>query len=217
MTRPSRAQSSQSRDLARPLPGDRPPADGPLPPFARRRSRPRSPWVLLAALVALSLAIGVGLAQALEPPAIARAPLAQAPAIAPDPNGTVDPVAEGDRLGRELYLAACATCHVPVPPAVLPDETWRVLIQSPDHYGIAIEPPRDPGRLLIWNYLRDASRGLVEEEREPYRLARSRYFTALHPKVEFAEPVTLRSCATCHPRAERDNYRLLSPEWDDAP
>lgn len=163
-------------------------------------------------VIVLCLALGVGLTQ-VTPGAIAQAP----PEAASDVVGTVDPVPSEFQLGRSLYIEACASCHIAVPPALLPDESWQQVLQEPGHYGVQISPPTDPSRLLIWGYLRQFSRSLTDGELPPFRLAYSRYFKALHPKVEFTEPVSLRGCATCHPQASVFNFRTLSPEWGDAP
>lgn len=132
-------------------------------------------------------------------------------------EGTVDPVPPELELGHQLYLENCATCHVGVPPAVLPQQTWVDLLQEPQHYGVQLQPLVDPGRLLIWQYVQQFSRTLNEDERVPYRLRNSRFFKALHPKVEFDEPIQLRGCVSCHPAAPQFNYRRLSLEWQDAP
>jgi hypothetical protein len=127
---------------------------------------------------------------------------------------TVDPVASEYALGQELYLENCATCHIGIPPAVFPGETWRQLLRTTAHYGVVIPPLVDPSQSLIWNYLRDYSRGLNADETVPYRLGDSRYFKALHPQVEVPRPVQLTGCVSCHPGAEGYDFRRLSPEWE---
>ncbi|MGF1498119.1 MAG: hypothetical protein ACFB8W_15035 [Elainellaceae cyanobacterium] len=131
--------------------------------------------------------------------------------------GTVDAVPAQYQLGQKLYLESCATCHVGVPPEVLPRQTWEVILQDPAHYGVQLPPLVDPPRLLIWQYVQQFSRSLQEEEATPYRIRNSRFFKALHPRVEFSEPVQLGSCTTCHPSASAFNFRQLSPDWQDAP
>jgi hypothetical protein len=132
-------------------------------------------------------------------------------------EGTVDPVPPRFELGQQLYLETCATCHVAVPPAVLPHQTWIALLDDTQHYGVQIPPVLDPSRLIIWQYLEQFSRSLKEEERVPYRIRNSRYFKILHPRVEFTDTVRLSSCVQCHPSAPDFNYRRLAPEWQDAP
>jgi Dihaem cytochrome c len=171
-------------------------------PWLKRRQerRKRSPLILLLLLLFWSVVLGLGLAQATEP------------AI-----GTVDPVPARYQLGQDVYLENCATCHIAIPPAVLPDETWRQILQDAQHYGQVIPPLVDPERFLVWDYLRTFSRPLAEEEATPYRITDSRYFKALHPRVELPQPTQLSSCIACHPGAEQFNFRSLSPEWQDAP
>jgi mono/diheme cytochrome c family protein len=59
--------------------------------------------------------------------------LAQVSAI--EDNGTVDRIPDRYQLGQQLYLENCATCHIGLPPQVLPTETWRRLLQDPNTTG----------------------------------------------------------------------------------
>jgi hypothetical protein len=174
------------------------------PPFAKKmNSRPirrRSPTILFLLLLLWSLTLGWGIAQATEPT-----------------RGTVDRVEPRYELGQELYLENCATCHVGVPPGVMPTETWRQILQDPQHYGIQLPLLVDPPRLLVWDYLRQYSRPEAEGEQIPFRVENSRYFKALHPRVELPQSIRLGSCISCHPGAEQFNFRSLTPEWEDAP
>ncbi|HIK26827.1 MAG: diheme cytochrome c [Oscillatoriaceae bacterium SKW80] len=131
--------------------------------------------------------------------------------------GTVDPVTSSQKLGQELYIENCATCHIALPPAVLPTETWRQLLQDPQHYGIELTMLAEPHRLIVWNYLRTFSRVQRKEEEVPYRVAQSRFFKALHPRVKFSMPVDVKSCVTCHPGAAEYDFRKLIPEWENSP
>ncbi|WP_253188369.1 diheme cytochrome c [Leptolyngbya sp. 'hensonii'] len=148
---------------------------------------------------------------------IAQIQIQPASGSKPDLNGGVDPVAPVYQLGQQLYLETCASCHIAIPPALLPSETWRQLLSDPQHYGRRIELPVDPGRLLIWQYLRDYSRPQIEEEELPYRIRDSRYFKALHPRVKLPRPLNLSTCVTCHPGSGQYNFRSLTPEWENAP
>ncbi len=127
--------------------------------------------------------------------------------------GTVDVVPERYQLGQELYLENCATCHIAVPPAVLPTQTWQRILQDSQHYGVNIKPLVDPSRLIVWQYLQTFSRSQAKEEETPYRLNESRYFKALHPQVKLPRPIELSSCVSCHPSAADYNFRSLTPEW----
>lgn len=131
--------------------------------------------------------------------------------------GTIDPIPDRLQLGAELYLESCASCHVGVPPQTLPLQTWQVMLDDPEHYGVWIPPLVDPARLLIWNYVKHFSRSIREGEQLPYHLSESRYFKALHPRVEFEEDVTLRQCISCHPGVSGYNFRQLTADWDNAP
>jgi hypothetical protein len=184
-----------------------------IPPrkTTRRRSTPAAVGLVLL-LILFTMLMGVGLAQALEPklnPIVQASPTApQTPEI-----GTVDPVSDRDRLGQELYLESCKSCHLAIPPAVLPTQTWQILLQDPQHYGATIDLPKGPERKILWNYLRNLSRPIAnKEERIPYRVADSRYFKALHPKVKFETKAKLTTCISCHPSASDFNFRKLSAE-----
>lgn len=176
----------------------------PRPPY-QRRSR-RSSLLIRCCLLLVGALISLGVAT----PSIGNYSVS---AI-----GTVDVVPPEFRLGQELYLENCATCHIPIPPSVLPRQTWQQILQDSQHYGTQIEPLIDPPRLLVWNYLRNFSRSMsVAEEGIPFRIERSRFFRALHPRVEFTEPISIHNCQTCHPGASNYNFRLLTPEWQDSP
>jgi mono/diheme cytochrome c family protein len=191
-----------------------------LPPKRSRPFRRRSPLILFLLLFLWSIVLGWGLAQATTPPhaaspsIVAQANTAQANSAA---IGTVDPVPQQFQSGQRFYLENCATCHLGLPPAVMPTQTWRDLLQDSQHYGTQITPLQQPALDLVWNYISTYSRPIAKNETVPYRLPRSRYFKALHPKVQFSEPVTLQSCLACHPAARQFDYRSLTPEWENAP
>ncbi|WP_341732250.1 diheme cytochrome C [Microcoleus sp. EPA2] len=142
------------------------------------------------------------------------APLAQVSGI--ENIGTVDRIPDRYELGQQLYLENCATCHIGLPPQVLPTETWRRLLQDPQHYGQTLKLLVDPPRLLVWNYLQTFSRPQQKEEELAYRVASSRYFKALHPKVKMSQPANISSCVTCHPGVSQYNFRKLTAEWENS-
>jgi hypothetical protein len=127
--------------------------------------------------------------------------------------GTVDVVPAQYQLGQQLYLENCSTCHIALPPAVFPTETWKNLLQDSQHYGVQLKPLVDPPRILVWRYLLTFSRSHLKEEQTPYRFKDSRYFKALHPNIKLPRPVQVGSCVSCHPSATDFNFRNLSPEW----
>ncbi|MBF2028808.1 MAG: diheme cytochrome C [Oscillatoriales cyanobacterium C42_A2020_001] len=198
-----------------------------------RRSQPerrRSILVLLLLLLLWSICLGVGLAQATEPRspgtiAQSTVPANNPPASTPanvgttnsDAIGTVDVVPQRFQQGQTLYLENCATCHIGIPPAVMPTQTWRQLIQDSEHYGVTIQPVGVPEVQILWQYLREYSRPLAEGESTPYRIQSSRIFATLHPRVKFTEKVNLNSCVSCHPGAGAYDFRRLTAEWQNAP
>jgi cytochrome c553 len=165
-----------------------------------RNLRRRSPLVLFLLLLLWSIILGWGMAQA------------AAPTI-----GTVDVVPSRYQFGQQTYLATCATCHVGLPPAVMPTQTWADLLQDSQHYGTELTPLKEPYLTAVWKYISTYSRPILRNESIPYRLYQSRYFKALHPKVQIPRTVTVGSCIACHPAASQFDFRSLTPEWQDAP
>jgi cytochrome c553 len=122
------------------------------------------------------------------------------------------------QLAEETYLSRCATCHIALPPAVLATEVWKDIIVDTAHYNAPTWTPlRNPDLALTWRYLSTGSRPLNPGEQKIYRVARSRYFKVLHPRVQFKEPATLGTCVSCHPNATQFNYRDITPEWQNSP
>lgn len=176
--------------------------------------------VLLVLLLLWSLCLGWGLAQATEPklPLLAQTPGANETVSGDAASiGTVDVVPDRLRKGQELYLARCATCHLGIPPAVMPTDTWRDLLQDPEHYGAEIRPFVDPDLRIVWEYMRTFSRPVAAEEEVPYRIYQSNYFKILHPKVKLPTRAGLSTCISCHPGADKYDFRRLSAEWQNAP
>lgn len=189
-----------------------------MPPMSHlpRRRRP-SVWGLLLLLCFWSSLLGWGLTQAHQSAAIDLPPLAQATTVQGERVGTVDVVPANLQFPQELYLEQCGSCHIALPPAVLPSQTWRTLILEQDHYGVTLPPLVNPQLRLTWNYLKTFSRPKQEDEPTPFEIKRSRYFKILHPRVEFSEPIRPGTCISCHPSADQFNFRQLSPEWETAP
>jgi hypothetical protein len=131
-----------------------------------------------------------------------------------DSIGTVDVISAQYQPGQELYLENCASCHIALPPAVFPSQTWKNLLQDSQHYGVQINPLDKFSHLLVSKYLYTFSRVKLPEEATPYRLKDSRYFKALHPGVKLPQPVTMSGCVSCHIGADKYNFRSLSPEWE---
>ena len=128
------------------------------------------------------------------------------PVQAMSPYGMVDPIAENQAVGYEIYVERCATCHVALPPAVLPAEAWKTIITDRAHYGVSLPtiPPFD--QQLMVNYLQTYSRSYQNRGPTPYRLSDSDYFSALHPNMTLPEPLNLRSCVGCHIGAAEQDY-----------
>jgi Dihaem cytochrome c len=156
----------------------------------------------------ISLCLGWVSAQWLEPPVVATTISSSNNSSNPS-IGTVDPVTDRYERGQSRYQESCATCHIAIPPAVLPIQTWQILIQDKEHYGVTIDLPQNANRKLIWSYLSTFSRSLRTDEDTPFRIGQARHFKALHPQVKLPPNVTIATCATCHPKADVFNFREL--------
>jgi hypothetical protein len=134
-----------------------------------------------------------------------------------NPNTSIPPQTTLD-TGKSLYLENCASCHIPIPPEVLPTETWKEILEKPQqHYGTEVTTLVRISQVVIWQYVSTFSRPLRPQEPQPAYVEQSRYFKALHPRVEFTTTINSQSCLKCHPGAQELNYQKLSPEWDNAP
>ncbi|HAO11744.1 MAG TPA: cytochrome C [Planktothrix sp. UBA8407] len=172
----------------------------------KNQKRRYSPWVLVVIVGVWSIGIALGMVQTMN--------------AAPTSNqiGNVDEIKPGSKLGHELYLSTCSNCHIPIPPEVFPTQTWQQVIQDPQHYGATLQPLEGPSLLLMWKYLQTYSRPIaLKDETIPYRFNRSRYFKALHPRVEISQPLTVNSCVSCHPGASQFDFRSLTSEWQNSP
>lgn len=170
---------------------------------ARQRRR-RSPWFWGLLLLIWCFTLGSGIGLVLNP----SSSVAQSP----------DDVLPRYQSGAKLYLETCSDCHLPIPPQVLPTETWQRLLEKPeDHYGTSVPGLIRLTQVLMWEYVRTYSRPLTQNEPMPFYVERSRYFKALHPRVELPDVVSHQTCITCHPNAKRLDYQTLAPAWQDAP
>lgn len=185
-----------------------------------QRKRWRQPLALILFLCILlwSGILGWGLAQAKASSSNPGAVMAQT--IQPGNSatvGTVDLVPQNLQLAQQIYLESCGACHIALPPAVMPTDTWRQLLLDPNHYGATLQLPTQPELSYVWNYLQTFSRPLNPDEAIPYRVQRSRYFKILHPQVELPQKISVSTCASCHSGAAQYDFRSLSPAWQNSP
>ncbi len=144
-------------------------------------------------------------------------------ALGADPSPRLAQSLRPDRstveAGKEMYVSTCSGCHIPIPPEVLPTETWQELLENPQkHYGTSVPNLIRLSQILIWDYLKTYSRPiLLRDAPIPYYIEQSQYFKIVHPRVEFTEPISTKSCVVCHPGIKDFDYRTLSAEWEDAP
>lgn len=117
------------------------------------------------------------------------------------------------QTAKQLYLQNCASCHIPIPPEVLPTATWKQILEYPQqHYGQSLNLINSVEIVAMWQYIRDYSRPLLEGETPPKFITNSRYFKALHPGVDLPSPITHQTCIGCHPGAAQLDYRTLRQE-----
>ncbi|MBP0022142.1 MAG: cytochrome C [Cyanobacteria bacterium SBLK] len=173
---------------------------------SQKKSRQKSPWILLGLIVFWSLAIGFGIAVALG---------TNRPVYSQSPEQmsflkSVDPVPEGVGFARDVYVDRCGECHIALPTEILPTESWRSILQElPQHYNTTTRQIISPEIILMWNYIQLFSRTYGDSDDPPFRIDDSRYFRALHPKVNFQQIQTANTCTTCHDRASEFNFRSL--------
>jgi hypothetical protein len=162
----------------------------------RKNANKRLLTVIFGFILSYSLILGWGTAKAINPDLTRM-------------TKSVDEATGNYKAGLEIYLENCSTCHIPIPPAVLPTETWETILENPyDHYGTKIESLVRFTQVLMWEYLSNYSRQLLVNETKPKYIAQSRYFFALHPQVKLPNPITHRSCIECHPQASDFKYRV---------
>ncbi len=123
------------------------------------------------------------------------------------------PLPKRYQLAQNLYSERCSRCHLALPPEVFPSESWRqVLLEQSNHYGRTLPMMGSIERQLVWQYLKDYSRPLQENEEVPFVVADSRYFKALHPKVSLPSPLDASSCTQCHVNAAKGDYVVTGDE-----
>jgi hypothetical protein len=169
-----------------------------------KNQKKRSPFLLFIAIIVLTLVLGWGMELALGQPISTE--------INYNLENMVDPVPSRYTAGLNLYLEKCSSCHIPIPPQVLPTDTWKRIMERPEnHYGRSLPPLIGSFQVLIWDYLRTFSRPLLINESPVAYIEESRYFKALHPNVEFPnKTITYQTCISCHPQAINFDYRTLS-------
>lgn len=122
-------------------------------------------------------------------------------------NTTTDSVPKSLEVGQSLYVQNCGSCHIALPPAVFPTQTWDQIIRDPSHYGAIIDPLTQPQQSWMRRYLIFASRLLKTGESTPYRFRQSRFFKILHYDVDLPSTVTSNTCISCHAKAPDFNFR----------
>ncbi len=185
----------------------------------KRRKNRNVVTVFLLLFLLWGIVLGWGMAVALDSPPL---PVSSSSPADSESNSlkqgqkSLDPdnLPSRYQMGQELYLKNCASCHIALPPAVLPTESWRqILLQPDDHYGQKLPKMNPLDIRIMWSYIRDYSRPLNEGEDKPERVSQSRYFQALHPKVDLPKPIRLNNCASCHTGIAKFNYQSLTEEW----
>jgi hypothetical protein len=198
--------------------------------------------VLVIVLWSFLLGWGLSLAMGAPQVAMAQMPSAESTASRPTP---IDRVPTDLNLAVETYQTVCGSCHVAIPPQLLPTQRWVEIMENPvQHFGVNLRTPRQAGRnvppvtnidiRLMWDYMQFASRRYREENDPlPTRVADSRFFWAVHPRVAetcrvaAADPTaapdiscpdraTVQSCVGCHPAARQFNYAELTPAWENS-
>ncbi|EDX87504.1 hypothetical protein S7335_5214 [Synechococcus sp. PCC 7335] len=169
--------------------------------------RPVQLSMLIASFLAfaISVLLGSGMATAIDTGRAAST--TNTLTTANTSYGMVDPINSRLEASYRIYLNECATCHVALPPAVLPTQTWQHLVVDSEHYGLTLSDITAFEKQLIINYLQAYSRPHKSSAPTPFRLFNSDYFQALHPQVNLPQPLNLLTCTSCHLSATTQNYR----------
>ena len=163
-----------------------------------KKANKRLLTVILGFILSWSMILGWGTATAINPDLSKM-------------TKSVDKATGNYKVGEEIYLENCSSCHIPIPPAVLPTETWETILENPySHYGTKIDGLVRFTQVLMWEYVSNYSRQLLANEVTPDYIAQSRYFFALHPQVKLPNPITHHTCIECHPQARDFKYRVDS-------
>jgi hypothetical protein len=171
--------------------------------------------LLLLGMISLSVILGWSLT-VLPPGMVQGAELTKGKV--PPNSAMVDPVPTRYQPGLESYLETCRSCHIALPPEVLPTESWREILRKPDnHYGVSIPNFNRFTQLLIWDYVSTFSRPSPPDAPIPLYVEKSRYFKVLHPRVTLPSGMSSKSCVICHPKALDFDFRSLTAEWQSAP
>ncbi len=122
-----------------------------------------------------------------------------------------------------LYIEECGSCHVPYPPAALPERSWRKLMGGlADHFGDNAELDAQT-RARLTDYLvgarHNARRSDVTElskrikrDETPIRITELRRFKKEHDEVPSRAfrknpDLMLSQCDSCHTKAAQGSYR----------
>lgn len=160
------------------------------------------------------MALGIGIARAINHSTVSY-PLTSR--VQTESFLAASSISERYQTAQQLYMDTCGKCHIPISPSVLPSESWQKILENPDqHYGVSVDFIRLT-QVLLWEYLATFSRPVSRNEPVPVFVTQSRYFKAIHPRVDLPKPATIKTCIACHPNAQQYDYQTLSSEWDNAP
>ena len=131
---------------------------------------------------------------------------------------------EPDRAVQPAYARECGSCHFAYQPWLLPERSWRRIMNDlRDHFGESAEVTA-PAQAQILNYLVNApmpaSRAFryseavlsVPQADTPIRVTLVPYIAGIHGGV--LDPLrqgrpavrSLAECGACHPSAERGDF-----------
>jgi hypothetical protein len=126
--------------------------------------------------------------------------------------------ADDDRRGTGVallpaYKQECAACHVAFPPAMLPRDSWRRLLNDlPRHYGTdASLDAATVNELTAWLGANAGTYRRVREAPPEDRITRSAWFIRKHDEVPAAawqRPAvkSAANCTACHAQAARGDF-----------
>ncbi len=124
---------------------------------------------------------------------------------------TTQPLPPPPGSAAATYQAECGSCHLAFPPRLLPEGSWRAMLQALDqHFGVNAEVDAAT-RQQLEGYLR-ANAGRPRPGPTRLRITEQSWWVHEHDEVStatFARPAVLRAsnCAACHLDADQGTFR----------
>lgn len=117
------------------------------------------------------------------------------------------------RVVPQAYTQECASCHTAYPPAMLPAESWRRIMNGLDrHYGTdASLDAATVEKLATWLQVESANARRPVAPPPEDRITRTAWFQREHRKLDptvwkLASVKSAANCAACHTGADQGRF-----------